>query len=171
MGCYRTILVALDGSPDARAALDHAATLARDQHARLVVMTAAPPPVCVNGVGSGAAVVADLAPDFHQELRNAVESLPPDVGVESRLAHGPAARCILELAEQCRCDLIVMGFHGHGRLHHALRGSVSETVARESQRPVLLVRAPRPGPAPAPEDPSRTEAGVTVEVLTGRPRD
>ena len=30
MSCYRTILVALDSSPNAQAALAHAATLARD---------------------------------------------------------------------------------------------------------------------------------------------
>jgi nucleotide-binding universal stress UspA family protein len=149
MGCYRTILVALDGSPDALAALEHAATLARDQHACLVVMTAAPPAVLASGIGSGATVAADLEPNFVHDLQQAVRSLPPDVGVQSRVAHGPAARCILEVAEECRCDLIVMGFHGHGRLHHSLRGSVSDTVARESHRPVLLVRAERPAGADA----------------------
>jgi nucleotide-binding universal stress UspA family protein len=141
MGCYSTILVAIDGSPDASAALEHAAKLARDQHACLVVMTAAPPPVLFCGIGSGATVVANLESNFAHELREAVRSLPSDIGVQSRVAHGPAAKCILEVAEECRCDLIVMGFHGHGRLHHALRGSVSDTVARESRRPVLLVRA------------------------------
>jgi nucleotide-binding universal stress UspA family protein len=149
VGCYRTILVALDGSPDARAALEHAATLARDQHACLVVMTAVPPPVLSTGMGSGATVVANLEPNFAHDLQEAVRSLPSDIGVQSRVAHGPAARCILEIAEECRCDLIVMGFHGHGRLHHALRGSVSDTVARQSRRPVLLVRAERPARADA----------------------
>ena len=48
MGYYRTILAAVDGSADAAAALRHAATLARDQHAQLIVLTvvpAAPPAV------------------------------------------------------------------------------------------------------------------------------
>ena len=44
MGCYCTILVALDSSPDARAGLHHAATLACDQHARLIVISVVPPP-------------------------------------------------------------------------------------------------------------------------------
>jgi hypothetical protein len=34
-----------------------------------------------------------------------------------------------------------MGFHGHGRLHHALMGSVSDSVLLGSNRPVLLMRA------------------------------
>jgi nucleotide-binding universal stress UspA family protein len=71
MGCYCTILVALDGSPDASAALRHAASLARDQHARLVVMTVTPPPVLYSGFGSGATVVANLEPNFLKELDDA----------------------------------------------------------------------------------------------------
>jgi nucleotide-binding universal stress UspA family protein len=43
-----------------------------------------------------------------------------------------------------------MGFHGHGRLHHALVGSVSDRVLRESRLPVLLMSAaPRGVPAAA----------------------
>jgi nucleotide-binding universal stress UspA family protein len=60
--------------------------------------------------------------------------------VQTRLIRGRPARRILEVAEECDCDLIVMGFHGHGRLHDALVGSVSGTVLRESSRPVLLMR-------------------------------
>ena len=141
MGCYRTILVALDGSPDALAALHHASELACDQHAQLIVLTVVPPTVCLSGLGAAPVLLADYAPAFAKELHTAVRSLPREVGVESRLTKGKAAQRILETADECNCDLIVMGFHGHGRLHHALRGSVSETVTRESRRPVLLVRA------------------------------
>jgi nucleotide-binding universal stress UspA family protein len=109
--------------------------------------------------------VADLEPNFAHELHEAVRSLPPDIGVQSRVVHGPAARCILEVADECRCDLIVMGFHGHGRLHHALRGSVSDTVARESHRPVLLVRAERPA-EPGGDSPPGPEATHALEEHT-----
>ena len=146
MGCYCKILVALDGSPDAYAALHHAATLACDQHARLIVLMVAPSPRHAVAVG-GPMVISDPESAYAKELREAVNSLPPAVSVESRLTSGKPARRILEVAEQSNCDLLVMGFHGHGRLHHALAGLVSATVLRESTRPVLLVRA---GDAPSP---------------------
>ena len=149
MGCYYKILVALDGSPDAYAALRHAATLACDQHARLVVLMVTTGPKHAVAVG-GPMLIADPEAAYAKELRDAVDSLPPSVGVESRLTSGKPARRILEVAEECSCDLIVMGFHGHGRWHSALAGSVSATVLRESTRPVLLIRACEPSPAPSP---------------------
>ena len=148
MGCYCTILVALDGSPDARAGLDHAATLACDQHARLIVMTVVPPPRHAVAVGAPT-IVTDHESVYGQELREAISSLPPTVSVESRLLMGRPAKRILEVADECRCDLIVMGFHGHGRLHTALMGSVSANVLRESDRPVLLIRASQATPQAA----------------------
>lgn len=149
MGCYHRILVALDGSVDAAAALTHAVTLARDQHAQLVLLAVVPanpkvPPV------PGATVVsaADVEAVYARILRDAAESLPGDVGVETRLAHDPPAKRILEVASDARCDLIVMGFHGHGRLHAALMGSVSRSVLHATSLPVLLMRGEAPAVAP-----------------------
>ena len=101
----------------------------------------------------GPTFITDCESAYARELRAAVDELPPTISVETRLVSGKAAKRILEVADECSCDLIVMGFHGHGRLHHALMGSVSATVLRESKRPVLLVRkgdeVPAPTPAPA----------------------
>jgi nucleotide-binding universal stress UspA family protein len=151
VGCYRTILAAVDGSPDAAEALRHAASLARDQHAKLVVLTVVPaaPTQAVTPAG---AVPAPVDPDttYAKILREAVDTLPPDVGVQTRLVRGRPAKRIVDVAQECGCDLIVMGFHGHGRLHHALIGSVSDSVMRSSRLPVLLMRASSPvAPAPA----------------------
>lgn len=143
MGWYRTILVAIDGSADAAAALRHATSLARDQHARLVLLTVVPPAQPATVGPAGASPPVDHEAVFARILREAAESVPPDVGVESRLVHGRPARRIVEVAEEVGCDLIVIGFHGHGRLHHALIGSVSDSVMRACHRPVLLMRAQR----------------------------
>jgi nucleotide-binding universal stress UspA family protein len=148
VGCYRSILVAVDGSPDAAAALRHAASLACDQHATIIVLTVVPtPPPRVVSPGVLLPPPDHTDDAFARILREAADSLPPDVGVQTRLVRGRPARRILEIAQECACDLIVMGFHGHGRLHHALIGSVSDSVLRESRLPVLLMRAADPRPA------------------------
>ncbi|MDX6589461.1 MAG: hypothetical protein QOI84_735 [Solirubrobacterales bacterium] len=148
MGCYHQILVALDGSPDAEAALGHAVTLARDQNARLTLRTVAPP--VATPVGAAASAPPDLL-DIHVKiLREAAESLPEDIGVTTRLERGDAAETILRVAREDGQNLIVMGSHGHSRFHRALLGSVSERVLRASAVPVLLMRAGKEAPVPAP---------------------
>jgi nucleotide-binding universal stress UspA family protein len=84
---------------------------------------------------------ADNDAAYARILRDAVEPLPADVGVQTRIARGRPARRILEVAQESGADLIVMGFHGHGRLHHALIGSTSDAVLRASTVPVLLMSA------------------------------
>jgi nucleotide-binding universal stress UspA family protein len=138
MGIYRNILVAVDGSPDAEAALRHAAELARDQNARLTLLSVAPAPASTAGVG-GAAPPDPL--DLHAKmLREAVETVPNDASVTTLVERGDPGNAILATAERGGHDLIVMGSHGHSRFHRALIGSVSEKVLKTSRVPVLLMR-------------------------------
>ena len=140
MACYHRILVAIDGSPDAEAALHHAVTLARDQNALVTLLTVAPPPATPIGVGASAP--PDML-DFHTKLlREATDSIPDDIGVRTRLERGNAAEVILTIARDEEHDLVVMGSHGHSRVHRALLGSVSEKVLKASTVPVLLMRSP-----------------------------
>jgi nucleotide-binding universal stress UspA family protein len=138
MGCYHRILVALDGSPDAESALMHAISLARDQNARLTLLTVGP------SVNRAAAVGTAPPPDLievHEEvLREATALVPKDVGITTRLERGDAATTILRVSREEEDDLIVMGSHGHSRIHRALLGSVSEKVLAQSEIPVLLMR-------------------------------
>ena len=57
------------------------------------------------------------------------------------VTQGDAVDCILAEAEGRQVDLIVMGYHG-GRLEEAIVGSVSRSVLRRANVPVLLVRLP-----------------------------
>ncbi|MFN8163669.1 MAG: universal stress protein [Solirubrobacterales bacterium] len=140
MSLYRNILVAHDGSADADAALRHAAALAGDQNARITLLTVAPHTAQPVGTTVSA---PDLLGVHREILRAATDSLPRNVGVTSRLESGDPAATILRIAEEGGHDLIVMGSHGHGRVHRALIGSVSERVLRTSAVPVLLMRAGR----------------------------
>lgn len=150
MSCYRSILVAYDGSADADAALDHAVQLARDQHACLTLLTVVPlqhqPP------SMSAQATPDLTDCFAGALRRAADSVPPDVGLTTRVLRGNPPDVILRCVRECEHDLVVMGSHGHGRLHRALLGSVSFRVLRDSPVPVMLIRRRTAPEAGAPGD-------------------
>lgn len=148
MSCYHDILVAIDGSRDAEAALRHAVALARDQHARLTLVTVAP--LQGQAVGVGSAAPPDLHDVHERILRKATSSLPGDVGVTTRIERGDPAEALLHLLGEDRHDLVVMGSHGHSRMHRALIGSVSEKVLRSSRVPVLLIRGDGSVEADAP---------------------
>lgn len=139
MSCYRNILVALDGSPDAAAALEHAVALARDQNARLTLLTVVPPQP--TPVGAGVMPPPELTDVSEAIIRDAVASVPDDVGVTTRIEHGAAAERILRTVEEDGHDLVVMGSHGYGRVQAALLGSVSQRVLHRAGVPVLLMHA------------------------------
>jgi nucleotide-binding universal stress UspA family protein len=137
MSCYRHILVAYDGSADADAALEHAIRLARDQHACLTLLAVAPLPH--QPAAMSAPATPDLLGCFADSERRAAESVPGDISLTIQLLRGEPAETILRAARKGEHDLIVMGSHGHGRLHRALLGSVSLRVLHGSRVPVLLV--------------------------------
>ena len=148
---YRNILVAVDGSPDADAALAHAAELARDQRARLTLVTAVPQVPATALLASGAAPPhSEVVRHYAELLRVSAAELPDDISVTTLLVEGPPARALVERSKSGAFDLIVMGSHGHGRLHTSLLGCVSQKVMQASPIPVLLIRAPEAAEATAP---------------------
>jgi nucleotide-binding universal stress UspA family protein len=165
---YRNILVAVDGSPDAEAALAHAGKLARDQHARLTLLTAIPPLPATALLASGAAPPRSEVVRHYAELqRRAADGLPDDVGVTTLLVEGQPARALIEHARSGEFDLIVMGSRGHGRLHGALLGCVSQKVLHASPIPVLLTRAPREEVAPAPVPGAQLDSALDIRAIIG----
>jgi len=55
-------------------------------------------------------------------------------------ARGHAAEEIARIAESDKCDLIVMGSHGHTSLGNMVLGSVASGVLARCSVPVLLIR-------------------------------
>jgi nucleotide-binding universal stress UspA family protein len=137
---YRNILVAVDGSDHSRAALEHAIELARDQNARLALITVVPYLAAV-AVASSAQVVPLQEACFRETLDEAVATVPQDIGVVRILAHGRPSREIAERVAGGDFDLIVMGTHGRGRVGVVVLGCVSRVVLHRARTPVLLVHA------------------------------
>lgn len=80
----------------------------------------------------------------HNELLSLSTKLR-DRKIDTRalLVRGNPATEILTQAEEHNMDMIILGSHGHGLLHKALLGSVSEAVIHHAKCNVLIV--PQPG--------------------------
>jgi nucleotide-binding universal stress UspA family protein len=78
--------------------------------------------------------------------------------VTTRIVRGAAALDILDEALAVGADLIILGSHRHGALHHLLLGSVNGVVLRRAPCPVLVV------PAPQPKSDHRAEKAATSSV-------
>lgn len=151
----KTILHPTDFSAHSEKALALAATIARDQCARLVLLHAVPIEVPPTGLPRTVALEraehcsGDLEA-YRHEMREKLRRLDvPAVSgpVERIVAEGEPAATILRAAETIGCDLIVMGTHGHGAEFRRLMGSVAEEVSQNAPCPVLTVRLPVGKPA------------------------
>ena len=63
----------------------------------------------------------------------------PDLSVETRQLTGAPAPLILEEAESCGADYIVMGSHGHTPLYDLLVGTTTHGVLKKARCPVVIV--------------------------------
>jgi nucleotide-binding universal stress UspA family protein len=83
--------------------------------------------------------------EVEQQLQ-ALAATVPELRTECRVAEGPVADAILQVARETGCDVIVMGTHGRTGLVRLLVGSVAEQVVRHAPCPVLTVKSPQNGP-------------------------
>jgi nucleotide-binding universal stress UspA family protein len=121
------ILVSLDGSPEARAALPYAAALATPG-TEIVLLTVVP-----SGAG------ADAARAGLETAAKRLRVAGPTVRTE--VAVGDPARRIVDTAVNLDAEMIVMASHGRGALGRLIYGSVADCVAREATIPTMVVRA------------------------------
>ena len=150
----RTILVGVDRSAPALAALDLAAGLAAALGASLVVadvlefVASFPlgPSTTVSSAGEEGAVERATAL-LDDDARSARAR-----GVEVRVIVRPGdpAATLLALADEVEADLLVVGTRGRGGPDELLLGSVARTVADRARQPTLVVPVARAGPRSAP---------------------
>jgi nucleotide-binding universal stress UspA family protein len=140
-----TIVVGIDGSPGARAALDHALQEARLRGAELRVVGAWQVPAVAYAGGYGAGD-PELFTELEQGAWHNVERALNDAdttGVETRtvVREGGAANVLLEEAQDA--DLLVVGSRGLGGFRGLLLGSVGQQCAHHASCPLVIVPHPR----------------------------
>lgn len=148
-GPVQSILVAVDLSAASREVVNAAYALLQARGGRAELCT-------VHEVGIvGTSMQVPLAPPLTDEeratlqshLRSLVPAEAERAGITTHvsvLEGATAPEGILAGAERLGVDLIAVGSHGRSGWKRAVLGSVAETVARSSKRPVLLIRAPGP---------------------------
>lgn len=131
---YDRILAPTDGSDYARTAVEHAGALAGLFDATVEVLTTVDEWNLERVTREEDSRLAWA----HEVADSAVSALESaDVDVESSVEVGVAHEVIQEHAADC--DLVVMGSRGRSGLERFLLGSVTETVVRTTNTPVLTV--------------------------------
>lgn len=132
------IVVGVDGSDNARSALQWAINEARLRNASVLAVHAWSYPFAV-GVGANASelLMRGAESEAQAVLDQVLKDLPNDVVVEPVLAMGLAAESLLDMAKDA--DLLVLGSRGRGGFAGLLLGSVSQQCAQHSPCPVVIV--------------------------------
>ncbi|NUB90194.1 universal stress protein [Haloterrigena sp. SYSU A558-1] len=134
----RRVLVPMDDSEPARAALEHALSVFPNDEVAVVHVVdeleagyGGRPPVTTGGEAD-----AD-EPDFFADVRSIAAER--DRTVETAVIEGTSAEAILEHAREADVDQIVMGSEGRSGVSRMLLGSVAEAVTRQASVPVTIV--------------------------------
>ena len=142
---FADVLVAVDDSSPADAAVGVAARLARTQGAHVITCCAvdsAHVAERASAIGLDAQPIAD---EEHHDaagvLRRAVAhaGLPKDT--RAIIRDGRPAEVVLALANELDASLIITGTHGRRGIRRLMLGSVAESIVRASHVPVLVVPA------------------------------
>jgi len=135
----RRILVPVDGSTFAEAALPLALALSEKAGAAVRLAMVNQPPNLPPGVWAEA-FLANHAQYIESIAESVSNRAAPEVAVSSVLLEGEVAAALCAEASSAGVDLVVMSTHGHGGLTRMWLGSVADRVLGEAPVPVLLVR-------------------------------
>ncbi len=139
---FKNIVLAVDGSEHALHAARMAGDLARTMNPEnlWIVVAYDPIPVYLGEPNLQTAITARLedANSIFQMAVKAAGEVPGEIRKE--ILEGPPAEEIIKIADFRKCDLIVMGSRGLGKLAGLVLGSQSQKVVSHAPCPVLIVR-------------------------------
>jgi nucleotide-binding universal stress UspA family protein len=146
----RSVIVALDGSELAERVLPVVADLAKRLPLHVILFRAYSLPASALAVEPEAAYLVsdekliaglrDQAVDYLQKKAEAIKQNGVE-NVSVVAEYGLAADEIIALAKKTPQNLIAMCTHGYSGARRWVLGSVTETVVRHSEHPVLVIRA------------------------------
>jgi nucleotide-binding universal stress UspA family protein len=133
----KTILVGYEERPLANRVLERAAEFAKLSGANVVVTSVVP----MSHARGGPIDSADPPERHKAELQEAAARLTAlgISNVTTVVGLGDPAQGILQAAEECGADLIVVGAHDGGSFSRLFSGNTGDTVAHKAHADVLVV--------------------------------
>jgi nucleotide-binding universal stress UspA family protein len=138
---YRTVLVALDGSPRETIVFQAAIAIAKEFGAALHVCRAVPLPVGIPPAVWAlptAELDAVLVAEANRAIaRHVADTSLPIAGTHVRI--GQPADVVLDVSEEVNADLIVIGAHGYHVLERVI-GTTASKIVHRARCSVLVAR-------------------------------
>jgi nucleotide-binding universal stress UspA family protein len=141
------ILLAIDGSDEAKRATEAAVELSKGTGSEVHVVYVLPSPAQLIGHHLYSdeireSLIGGAEREAERFLKEQAERIGSDGAkvAETHLRSGDPDKEILRLAEALEVGLIVIGSRGLGAVSRALMGSVSDSVVRHAHCPVFVVR-------------------------------
>ncbi|QDP96500.1 universal stress protein [Microlunatus elymi] len=184
------VVVGLDDSPSARAALEWAADYARMTDYRVVAVHVTPAgrphgyaarrpestgagSIGAGSIGAGSIDAGSIGAGSTGEgrfrrIERMFDSVAPEHDWQLIRLTGRPGEALVREAE--RAVLLVIGSQGHTGLNRLLEGSVSQYCLRHSKVPVLSYSGPvSPAPVPAPNGHRTFLEPTALDRITARP--
>lgn len=139
---WKKICCAVDFGEPSRIALAQAADLAKRLGADLLLVHVFVPPAATAGhvlvmsesMTSGVEIEQEMLERWRADAER--RSGRP---AQARVLLGDPAEKIVQVAQEERCDAVVVGTHGRKGLQRVVLGSVAERITRHCKCPVLVV--------------------------------
>ena len=144
MSGYRTVLVGTDGSDSSLRAVDKAGQIAAGSGAKVIVATAYLPQSedqrSADVLKDEGYKMSGNAPIYAilREARDRAKAAGAET-VDEKAVVGAPVEALVDLAEEVKADLLVVGNVGLSTIAGRLLGSVPANVARRSKTDVLIV--------------------------------
>ena len=137
------ILVAVDFSNATQMILEKTETLALDLSAKVYILHVIEQELDLDDEFGSETIYNQISREFpmeYKELQKAVDKLRKSgIDATAILTQGITVEMIVQKSKKLAADMIIIGSHGHGGVHHLMFGSVSEGVLQSSSCPVLVI--------------------------------